>query len=244
MSEKKKKTTKVANPHAGHRQRFRTRYIKGGGLDAFADHEVVEFLLYYGIPQKNTNQIAHKILKEFGKLHNLFEASPKQIMARTGLTENTATLLSMVSQLAKRYQYDKWEKRIVFEDSKQIGEYMKIAFIDQSLECFYMMCLDNGMALRGLELLEKGTLDSVELHPHKIVDFALMNKASYVVLAHNHPSGDERISEADLNATVDIVQQLRPFNVYVLDHFIMVGEKYISLAENGFMRMKGFGTKE
>ncbi|MDR2167205.1 MAG: hypothetical protein LBE35_05070 [Clostridiales bacterium] len=233
-------SSKRPNPNAGHRERMRARYIKGGGLEAFADHEIVELLLYYGIPRVDTNKKAHKIIKEFGgNLYSLFEASPKKIMQRTGLRENAAVLLSLVSHLARRYEYSKWEKRIILSDSETMGNYAKIPFIGKSAECFYMFCLDNRMALRGVECLAEGTLDWVELYPRQIVDYALINKAMYVVLAHNHPSGSTIISEADVNATISIMAQLAPFNIAVLDHIVIAGEEYISMAERGMLKLAG-----
>jgi DNA repair protein RadC len=241
MSKKPKKDNpNKSSINKGHRKRMRQRYIKSGGLETFAEHEIVEMLLYYTIPRRDTNKIAHEVVKEFGNsLHNLFEASPKQIMSRTGLSEASAVILSMIPHLAQKYQYSKWERRVVFSNSAQLGNYAKIPFIGQSVECFYMLCLDSRMALRGVELLERGTLDWVELYPRKIVDYALINKSTYVVLAHNHPSGCRIISRADVDATVSIMGQLAPFNIYVLDHIIVAGEEYISFAERGILGLKG-----
>jgi len=241
----KKPTVKIKrddeNPNKGHRQRVRDRFVKGG-LDVFADHEVLELLLYYAIPQKDTNKIAHRIHKEFGSLHAVFEARPKQIMARANVTENTAILLSLMSQIAVRYQSNKYNKKITFQNSQQMARYAIIPFINQTEECFYMMCLDNAFNLLGFEQLESGTIDKVELHPRRILDYALMNKASYVVLVHNHPSGSDKISQADIVATLSIMHQLSPFNIRVLDHIIALNDReYVSFAEQGLSQ---FATLE
>ncbi|MCL2754028.1 MAG: hypothetical protein FWE44_07770 [Defluviitaleaceae bacterium] len=238
MSKKPKVTIKneVDNPHKNHRQRVRNRYIKGG-LDVFADHEILEMLLYNTIPRKDTNKLAHRILKEFGSLHAVFEAKPSHLMTRIGLTEPSAVLLSMMSQISVRYQYDKWDKKIVFKNSNQLARYAIIPFKNQTVECFYMMCLDKSFALRAFEELESGTIDKVELQPRTIVDYALRNNSSYVVLAHNHPSGCDVISDADISSTVDIMQYLQPFNIRVIDHIIAIsGDNYISFAEKGISK--------
>ena len=234
---------KSQSPHGGHRERMRKRFIKGG-LDVFADHEIIEMLLYYGIPRQNTNKIAHKIYKEFGSLHELFDASPQQIMHRTGITENSAVLFSIVPHLFKRYSYGKWDRRIVFASSKELGEYAKIPFIGKTHECFYMLCFNKKYELKGLEMLEEGTLDTVELHPRKIVELALINKASYVVLAHNHPSGCKEFSTTDFDATINIMQLLKPFNIVVADHIVVTGEGYLSMAENNHLKLMGINNKK
>jgi len=238
-----KKPKKTESPHGGHRERMRNRFLKGG-LDAFADHEIIEMLLYYGIPRQNTNEIAHKVYREFGSLHELFDATPQQIMHRTGMTENSAVLFSIVPHLFKRYSYGKWDKKIVFNSSKELGEYAKIPFIGKNYECFYMLCFNNNFELKGLEMLEEGTLDAVELHPRKVVDLALINRSSYVVLAHNHPSGCKMVSLADLHATTSIMKLLEPFNIELIDHIIIAGEDYISFAENNHAQLAGIRGKK
>jgi DNA repair protein RadC len=241
MSKIKSKPKK--NYHEGHRDRMRARYILGKGLDAFADHEIIEMLLFYDIRRQNTNLLAHKALERFGNnLHALFNADPKVIRQKTGLSENAAVLLSLVPHLAKRHHYSSWGKKIIFANTESLGSYLKIPFIGKSTECFFMMCLDSRMGLKSAEMLEQGTLDWVELYPGKIVEYALANGASYVVFAHNHPSGDLRVSEADIISTLSIVRQLRPFNITVLDHFVIAGDSYISFAENGLLRLAGIGS--
>ena len=232
MSAKKK------NPHTGHRSRMRGRYKKAG-MDAMADHEVLELLLYYAIPRRDTNKIAHGILSEFGSLHNVFEADAAEIQKRCGLSENTATLLSMVAPLTKRYNSSKWGRRINFLTTKSLAEYVNSLFIGETLECFYLLCLDNQLSLICAELMEKGTLDRAELYPREIMRFVMLNNAAYVVLAHNHPSGDLTLSNTDVTATERLIKMLSDVEVGVIDHIICGGENYVSLAERRILGLKG-----
>jgi len=110
--------------HAGHRARMRERYIKDNGLDSFAEHEALELLLFYCIPQKDTNELAHKMLKEFGNLANLFDAHPIDIVKRCNVTENTSILISMMPRLAQRYFQSKWEKNVRLMTPQQAGQYL------------------------------------------------------------------------------------------------------------------------
>jgi len=230
MSKELKKPKKEESEHSKHRQRMREKF-KRGGLDVFADHEVIEILLYMGIPRKNTNKLAHKILKEFGSLHALFEADYRDIMRRTGLTENTAVIFAMIPGLIRRYRYSKDEKRMTFQNTEQMGKYATIPFEGKTHECFYMYCFNKRFQLNGMEMIDEGTLDTVQLHMRKIVNVALMNNSAYVVLSHNHPSGCLEISNADLSATRDIMHLLSKFNIEVLDHIIVAGNKYTSFLE-------------
>ena len=236
MSEKPKKETSL---HSKHRARMRSRFIKGKGLDAFSPHEIVEMLLYMSYPRQDTNKIAHRVYREFGSLSALFDASPQEIMARTGLTENPAVVFSMMPHLLKYYNLEKWSERFSFDNSKEVGNFCITHFHGKINESFFIMCLNSRFQLLGVEMLEEGTLDAVELHPRKIAEAALFTRARYVVLAHNHPSGCKFISEADANATTAIIQMLEPFNVKVLDHIVVAGDSYVSFAENGVLRLEG-----
>ena len=238
LMEKNKKPKKPDNPNAKHRERMRARYIKAG-LDAMAPHEILEMLLFYAIPRKDTNKMAHRILNEFGSLHNIFESSPQDIVKRCKLTKNTAVLLSMIAPLARQYNLSKWNGRTVFTSSKELGEYAVSLFIGEVTECFYIICLNNSLSLVAAELLEKGTIDRIELYPKEILRRVLYHNASYVVLAHNHPSGSTDISSSDITTTNHIKKLMLGVEIDVLDHIIVCGPDYISLAEKRLLKLAG-----
>jgi len=243
MDEKKSVKKKAANPHDKHRERMRARYIKVG-LEALADHEILEMLLYYAIPRQDTNKIAHRIFNEFGSLHNVFQAAPAEIAKRCKLTMRTAVLLSMIAPLARRYHLSKWGERIVFAGTNSLGEYVKSLFIGEATECFYIICLDNRLGLICADLLEKGTLDRTELYPKEIVRCVLHHNASYVVLAHNHPSGSTKISPADVATTSHIIKLLASIEVGVLDHIVVCGEEFVSMAQKRILRLRGVESED
>jgi len=232
------KKAKAHNPNAGHRERMRARYKKGG-IEAMADHEIVELLLFYAVPRRDTNKIAHGIIHEFGSLHALLESDVDQIQKRCGLSENTATLLSMLLPIARRYDISKWGTRVNFANTKAMANYLKSLFIGQTAECFYLLCLDNRDSLISATLLERGTLDRAELYPREIMKCVLASNAAYVILAHNHPSGSLEISDADVKTTQYLISMLSSVEVAVLDHIICGGQSYVSFAEKRILGLVG-----
>jgi DNA repair protein RadC len=178
-------------------------------------------------------------MREFGSLHNLFEADATEIQRRCGLSENTATLLSMVIPLARRYDISKWGRRINFASTKSLANYVKTLFIGQTVECFYLLCLDNRASLISATLLERGTLDRAELYPREIMKCVMNSDAAFVILAHNHPSGSLDISDADVLTTRRLISMLSEVEVGVLDHIICCGKNYISFAEKRILGLKG-----
>ena len=219
--------------HAGHRARMRERYIKDNGLDSFAEHEALELLLFYCIPQKDTNELAHKMLKEFGNLANLFDAHPIDIVKRCNVTENTSILISMMPRLAQRYFQSKWEKNVRLVTPQQAGQYLIDMYGSRNTEAFYILCLDAQRRLNNAVLVGEGTVEEAPVYIRNIVQTALLHNSVSVILSHNHPGGSVSASGADIEATRQIIRTFELLEITVLDHIIVAGSRYFSFAENG-----------
>ncbi len=218
--------------HEGHRNRLRTRVLKEG-IDSFEPHQVLELLLFYSIPRKDTNELAHKLLDEFGSLPGVFEADPKDLCKVSGIGENTALLLSLIPQLARRYSKDKWGEKPEISSSTKAGQYAVSLFAGRTYEAFYIICLDAQNRVNFSDLVHEGTINEAPVYPRILVEIALRHKANSVILAHNHPGGSLNPSRADIEATNNIRNALEAISIKVIDHIIVCGEKYYSFAENG-----------
>ncbi|MCL2223902.1 MAG: DNA repair protein RadC [Defluviitaleaceae bacterium] len=217
------------NPHKGHRERMRNRY-RSEGLDGFADHEVLELLLFYCYPQCNTNTHAHRMLKEFGSLHNLFETDVETLMSTLKCTENIAVLLNFIPALANRYGKSKWAKKTLIENETIAGEYALNLFLGEIDEKFYVLCLGKQYQLINTVLISEGTVDEAAVYLREIMSAALKNNATAVILTHNHPGGTAKPSNPDISATRQIIDSLASVNIDVLDHIIAAGDTYYSFA--------------
>ena len=94
------------NPHKGHRQRVKNRVLREG-VDSFEDHQILELLLFYCIPMKDTNELAHLLIDRFGSLAGVLDARPEDLCAVSGITENSGILLNLIPSLARRYHQEK-----------------------------------------------------------------------------------------------------------------------------------------
>ncbi|MEG2852596.1 MAG: UPF0758 domain-containing protein, partial [Hydrogenoanaerobacterium sp.] len=94
------------NPHAGHRKRLRERFIKNG-LDNFEKHNVLELLLFNSVPRQDTNELAHRLMEEFGSLSGVFDAPVEELMKLDGIGENSAVLIKLIPAISKVYLDDK-----------------------------------------------------------------------------------------------------------------------------------------
>ncbi len=218
------------NVHKGHRQRVRDKYL-ATGLDGFNDVQLVELLLFYCCPRRDTNELAHKLLNEFGSFHNLLDADPLEICLRCNVSQSVAVFLSLIPQLTMRYTLSKWDKKESLDTTSKAGTFAVSLFHGKNVECFYLICLDKQQNLINAAMVNKGTVDSAPVYPRHIVETALKHRAHYVILVHNHPSGTPNASQNDIIATKKIIKALKTVDIIVIDHIIVAGENYISLIE-------------
>lgn len=219
------------NPHKGHRQRVKNRVIKEG-IDSFEDHQILELLLFYSIPMKDTNELAHQLINAFGSIAGVFEADPQDLCAKAGVTENTGILLSLIPALARRYQQSKFKEKAILNSTSKAGEYAIPLFTGRLNEVFYVICLDSQNKVNHATLLHEGTINEAPVYPRLIVENALRHQAASIILAHNHPGGSLQPSQADMDVTKKIKQATEAIAITVADHIIVAGESYYSFAEN------------
>lgn len=220
--------------HEGHRNRLKNRFLEEG-LDGFEDHQILELLLFYAIPRRDTNEIAHSLIKKYGSLSGVLEADPRDLANTPGLGENSAILLSLIPSLARVYHKDRWGIRPTLNSTAKAGEYILTLFAGRPYEVFYLICLDAQLHVISPALVHEGTIDQAPIYPRLIVETALRHKAHSVILAHNHPGGSASPSPQDIEVTHKIRSALEGISISVLDHIIAAGESYVSCSEKGLL---------
>lgn len=221
----------MANLHKGHRERIKKRFIDYG-LDSFSDHQVLELLLFYCVHMRDTNELAHKMINEFGSLTNLFDADPIVIMNKCSVSMNVAVLISMIPALSRRYHTNKYLlDKPILNSTKKIGNYAIALMLGRTVEHFFLICLNSQRKLIESVLVSEGTVDETPIYPRKIVEIVLKYHATSIVLVHNHPGGSFIPSNSDIESTQKIISALEPLNIEVLDHIIVSGNDYYSFVE-------------
>ena len=222
------------NLHKGHRERVKKRYLREG-LDSFADHQVLEMLLFYCYPMKDTNETAHRMIKEYGSLHHIFEADPLEISRRCGVTEHAAVLISMIPSLARRYQTSRWDEKVILDSTEKAGKFAVNLFTGRKGECLFLICLNNRNQLINAAVLSEGTIGQAPLYTREAAEIVIKYQAAAVIMAHNHPGGALKPSPQDTEATKKIAKALTAIDVNLLDHIIAAGDQYYSFSENKAM---------
>lgn len=217
-----------ASIHAGHRARLRERFLQEG-IGSFSEHEVLELLLMYAIPQRDVNPLAHALLDTFGSLSAVLEADVSELMRVSGVGLNTASLITLMPQLMGYYHRSAMGDRPVIHNLAAARQYAGALFIGAHEERVYMICLDQNGRVLHPALLHKGTIDEVKLYPREVVETAIRYHAHAVLLAHNHPSGRAEPSMEDYQTTRRVIDALGVISVRVVDHLIFAGEDVYSM---------------
>lgn len=220
--------------HDGHRERMKKRFLEQG-LDTFDDHNVLELLLFYAMPRKDTNPLAHKLIDHFGSLEAVFEAPAEELSKINGIGENTVTLLKLIPQVSRRYAIDKNKFDSILDSTTRAGDYLLARYMYERDEVVYIICLDPKRKVICCKQLFRGDVNSAEVSIRKIAELALAKNASSIILSHNHTSGIALPSREDELTTKRIKSVLDSMGIALIDHIIVAGDDYISMAESGIL---------
>lgn len=218
--------------HDGHRQRVRQRF-REEGLDHFSDVQVLELLLFYCIPQRDTNPIAHALLEQFGSVSQILEAPVSELQKVPGMGENAAVFLHLVKEAGRFYQTDRSNRIQVLPTLEDCAEYILPRFLGRKVETVFLLCLDAKCKVLCCNKLSEGNVNTTILSPRKVVETALMANATTVILAHNHPGGLAIPSQEDIETTKRIAAALGAVDIILLDHLVVADGDYVSMLQSG-----------
>ncbi len=214
------------NVHINHRQRMRKRFIETNGV-GFSDYELLELLLYYGIPQKDTNVLAHNVLDHFGSYINFFEASPEELSTVNGIGETSAILLALPKHLSQNYDKHLIQNKETIKSLTQAKRICCTLLKYHTKETLYMICLDASRhVIRKLRISE-GSLSQITVYERTLVELALRHNAHSIILTHNHPHGSCKPSIEDIDFTSHVVQIFSLLQIEILDHIIVADNQHI-----------------
>ena len=226
--------TDAAEPgHAGHRQRLRDRFMTGGA-DALPDYELLELLLFWTNPRKDTKPQAKRLLGRFGTFAGVISAPPAQL-ATEGLSDNAIALMKVTQAGAVRLSRQNVMSQPILSSWSALLDYLRAAMAHEANEQFRLLFLDRKNRLIRDEVQARGTVDHTPVYPREVVKRALELGATALILVHNHPSGDATPSRADIEMTRDIAKAAAPLGVTIHDHIIIGRGEPASLRSLGLM---------
>ena len=217
------------NLHEGHRKRIRQKFLENGWSESTPPHEILELLLCYSVPRKDTNELAHLLLERFGSVAGVLDASKEELTEFPGITENTYCLFKLIMPLAKRYLNDRTTVENCINNRAEAVNFLKRQFLGMEKETVMLLCLDNKGRILGCPALSVGDEFAVSVSARVVMEAAIKSKATAVMLAHNHPKGFAFPSPADIRVTSEIAAALKHLSVRFLDHIIVSDDDCVSM---------------
>ncbi|MEG2360715.1 MAG: DNA repair protein RadC, partial [Christensenella sp.] len=227
--------------HDGHRERLKHRFLQHG-LDSFEEHEALELLLFFAIPRRDTNPIAHELLARFGSLKNIFNADPADIARTKGVGDNAAVLLKLQSELARKYWMSDIRAHTTISSIASAIDYLTLLFRGKTKEEFYIVCLDAHFRVKHTDRLSRGTATETPVYIRLITETVIRTGAENIIVAHNHPGGSAFPSNKDILSTQQILSAMNAISVPMLDH-IIIGENDVFSFSEKLLTM-GTSTKD
>lgn len=234
MADNGKNNKKALSDHSHnfHRKHMRERFYEAG-FKGMADHNVLEMLLYFGIPRKDTNNIAHDLINTFGSFSDVLDANRHDLMKIKGMTETAACLIKMIVPFYNRY-VDVLNKR---EPSpvqpEEIAEFLRPKYHEGSCrERVFVLCYDNSDHLITCRLLNEGDINSSSFDIREFGRIVLETNCSSVIISHNHPHSISLPSKDDIRVTRAVIELLDMLKVTLKDHIIVSDNDYTSMANH------------
>ena len=219
--------------HSGHRERLKKRFLQQG-LDGFTDIQALELLLFYSIPRQDTNPIAHKLLNHFGSLSQVLEAPPEELIQVGGIKEHSAVLLNLINEMGRFYLVDRAQRERVLPTIDDCARYLQPYFYGRMTETVFLLCMDAKCKALCCKEVGEGSINSAGISVRRIVETALREGATTVVLAHNHPSGIAIPSPEDIQTTRRVAAALQSVEIHLADHIVVADDDYVSMVQSGY----------
>lgn len=218
----------------GHRARLRARY-RLSGETALQDYELLELLLTFAIPRRDTKLLAKKLLERFGTLTRVFEAEPSALEEVDGIGPQAATLISLIRPLATRFLKTSTSLQTTLRSTADAAAYFQAKLKGLPDEEVHVAFVNAKNAVTATEQLQRGTVDQSAVYVRQIMERALAHKASGFILAHNHPSGDPTPSDHDRELTQAVKAAAAAVGIRFLDHLIIGDAVPFSFKANGLL---------
>jgi len=223
-------TKEKPNIHKGHRIRLKEKY-KAYGIEALHEHEILELLLFFGIPLKDTNEISHKLINKFGSLSAVFDADHHSLKAEKNMTHNAALLIRLCSDISRLYLNNQSSTEKVYDTKEKIGAYINSKYAGVDGERIILVLFDNSHHIIDTVSIGTGSNTLSEVNIGKIVKTANSRNVSRVAIAHNHPDNSD-ISTSDIVSSRKIAYHLNSVGIELIESFVITSNRVLNVFDS------------
>ncbi len=217
----------------GHRSRLRQRFDKSG-FDGFHDYEILELLLTYAIPRRDTKPLAKALIGQFKTIQKVLDALPERLKEVEGIGKNAAVFLKILRATIAEYFNGSLANGKIFKTLDDLVDYLRAIIGGNQNEIVHVLYLNSRNELLHSEDLGEGTVSEAVAFPRKIVERALKHNATSIILAHNHPDGLAEPSDNDNLLTDAVKKALATIDVSLQEHVIISDGSFFSYRKSGY----------
>ena len=215
---------------AGHRQRLLDRFEKNG-LAALHLHEIVELMLTFTIPRRDTKPLARELVRRYGSLGALLHARSEELVDVNGIGKRSISHFSLIREIMVHCLKEKYTRRPLIAHRRDVEEYLRFHFGLRREEYVAALFLGNRNEVLETEIMAEGTVNLCVVYPRRIMEKALRFAATSIIVAHNHPGGSLNPSEADWALTERLFAIGKLLEIPLLDHLLISHHEVVSLKE-------------
>ena len=207
------------------------------GAENISSAELIAILLGQGTRKYNAVDLARKLLRRFGSLEALSDASLDELTQVDGIGPAKAVTLLAAFQLYRNMQKEKAENEITsFQNPGEVAKMYMPLIGHLKQETFYVILLDSALKkIRDFEVTQ-GILDASLVHPREVFKPAIRYSARGVIVLHNHPSGELKPSDQDIKTTEQLINSGKILGIPVYDHLIITQDGFYSFKDHGMIR--------
>ena len=220
--------------HLGHRRRLREKYAAAGAA-ALQDYELLELLLSFSIPHRDTKPYAKKLMEAFTNLKAILEAGLADLQMLGGLPAQSALQMKAIGDFYRLSSRESFKRGAVVASPGEAAAFLKAQLGNRPTEAFAAFFLDHRNHVITFEILQEGTVDQTAVYPREVLKRALVLKASGLLVAHNHPGGSLEASEGDRQLTRQLSTAARALGLTLHDHLIVAAEGHFSFRQAGLL---------
>lgn len=221
--------------HDNHRKRIDKKVCELG-FEVLEEHEQLEEILFAVIPRGDTNALAHRLIEQFGSLAGVLNADIRELKKIEGVGHRTAVFLISIPQMLGAVERSLNDRKMLkFDCFEDMERFVRSYFFGKLVECAYMFSLNSTYKLMNVTKLSEGVGAETYIYPQVVARQAILDRASAVIIAHNHPCGNLNPSINDVKLSRRISQALAAVEVELYDSVIISQGKCYSMRENGYL---------
>jgi DNA repair protein RadC len=208
------------------------------GPQALHNAELLAILLRTGLPGENAVEVGQRLLAHFNGLPGLHRAAFEELCAEDGVKYAKAAQIKAAIELGSRLRLANPDEQPAIHSPNDAAELVRYDMSGLDQEELWVLLLDTRNRVLHIEHLYKGSVNSSQVRVAELFKAAIVRRATGIIVAHNHPSGDPTPSPDDVAITRTLVQAGKLLDIELLDHLVIGRGRYVSLKERGL----GFGS--